>query len=377
MTDSARPGSTANAAYEVEASTAHRALPALAGVVAAGARTPIGLNAQQTGMLFRAGFPAMGYAPIGPDGADVTICLQGALKAELEAEARKQALAGAALSEVLAQLAPLTEKSTPGRVLLLLGLDPIEDTHHADERDRAVALARWLLAQCQRCFPATQLDLVLAGGAGPCAVLPSWLHKLNKGEIDLIVLGGVHSDCDRAVIARLIAEERLYADDNLDAILPGESAAFVALTSQAYARHMRLPISARLCGAGHGSEAARFHNELPSAPAQGATAAMRQATAPLEQHQLQAGWLLSDLGFEAWRMREYQTVHVRAHNVLGPPYRADNPAHRLGRLGASAVPLMTALAAEAFERRYAPSPIALITAGSETTDRGALVLTAP
>ena len=124
-------------------------------------------------------------------------------------------------------------------------------------------------------------------------------------------------------------------------------------------------------------EPARLDNELSVAQAKAATDAMREATRQLEQQALRAGWVLSDVGFEVWRMREYQSLIVRAANVLGPPYRIDLPAQRIGELGGAAGPLLLVLAAEGFRAGYAAAPIALCLLGSDSGERGAIVVAAP
>ena len=75
-------------------------------------------------------------------------------------------------------------------------------------------------------------------------------------------------------------------------------------------------------------------------------------------------------------MLEWQSVLVRCADHLGPPYRIDFPAHRIGSLGAAALPLFLALAAEAFHRGYAPAPVALLSVGSDSGERGALLVAA-
>jgi 3-oxoacyl-[acyl-carrier-protein] synthase-1 len=345
-------------------------LPVLAEVVAVGARTPIGLDACQTGMLFRAGFASMSYAPLAPEGGDITICQQSAIAADCVGRERLATLAVPALDEVLAQLADIDRGAS---VQLLLALDPIDEARAQD----AEAVAGALHAACQRRFPSATLELVARGEAGPCVALPKALAALASGEVQLIIMGGVHSDYDPTIIARLIAGERLYDDNNLDAVIPGESAAFVALTSPAFASRQKLQPMARLCGSASGMEAARFDNDVPASLARGTTATLRQATQALEESGERAGWVLSDLGFEAWRMREWQSAFVRITNVLGAPYRIDCPAQRIGTMGAAALPLFVTLAAEAFRGGYAPSPLALAFAGSEAGERGALLLSAP
>ena len=84
--------------------------------------------------------------------------------------------------------------------------------------------------------------------------------------------------------------------------------------------------------------------------------------------------MLTDLTGEMRRLHEWQSAFVRAQKVLGRPYMIDSPAQRIGYLGAVALPLSVVLAATAWEYGYAPSPIAIATAGNDGGERAALAL---
>ena len=332
----------------------------LASILAVGARTPLGLDACQTGMLFRAGYATMDEAPLGLDGEPVTVSRTAAIDEALTGADRLLALAEPALDEALAEEAarggPVQE------VRFVLGLDEAID-EAVGERVAGV-----LLSRVRRWFDGARLELV-RGGAG--SEVPAVQKALGRGRATTVIWGGVHSDHDPWAIARLVAQDRLYADDNLDAVLPGEAAAFVRLAAGAWSEGL-----ATVVGLGHGVEAARADNDLPIAPARGITAALRTATADMEAAGEQAGWVVSGVGLEAWRLREWQTLTVRARPVAGPPYRYDNPAQRMGRLGAAGMPLGLALVTEGFRRGWSPSNRALVFGGSDGGARGAAALAA-
>jgi 3-oxoacyl-[acyl-carrier-protein] synthase-1 len=330
-------------------------------VVAVGARTPLGLDACQTGMLLRAGFASMAPAPLGPEGEDVTVCHNPAL-CGTSGGARAAELGGAAIDELLDGLSDRPENT---RVRLYLAFDA-----DADDPD---GVAAEVLAHCKARFRNTELDVSLRGAGGPPLMVAQAVDALRASRADVCIVGGVHCDYDAGRIARLIAQDRLYSDDNMDALMPGESAAFIAL---AKTQHDDRALG-HVCGIGNAVAEATSDNHEPSAPARGATQCVRHAVAALARENARAGWVLSDIGFESWRLREQQTVLVRHHTVLGAPYRLDNPAQRIGDMGAAALPLCAALVCEGFTRGYAASPIALITAGSDSGERGALVLRAP
>jgi 3-oxoacyl-[acyl-carrier-protein] synthase I len=326
--------------------------PPIATLLAAGAQTPLGLDLCQTSMLLRAGFASMGEAALGAEGEGVITCRSDALAETLIGAERLVQLAEPPFAEVLDALGP-----TPARMLFVLSLDATlseADVEH---------VAGKLGAMLRKRVSEARLEVVRLGAGGGAPVVAGALSRN-----DVVLWGGVHSDHDPWAIARLVAADRLYADDNLDAVMPGEAAAFVALASGA-----RSDGIAQLFGIGHAVEAARPDNDVPAAPARGLTAAMRAATYRVDDVG-RAGWLLSDVGLETWRLMEWQTLITRAANVLTAPYRLDNPAQRLGSLGAAGAVLGLALAADGFARGHAPSPNALVLAGGDEGQRCAILL---
>jgi 3-oxoacyl-[acyl-carrier-protein] synthase-1 len=329
-------------------------------VVNVGARTAVGLDARQTGFLLRAGFPAMAEAPLAnAEGEAITMAFVPTLDGRLIGPERLVALARA----------PFEEATLPIR-------DLIAEVHVAiDEGCEEGELAAHLLqAMVERAMPAASVRVEPRGEAAPGASVPAAIRALAAHRIDAAVIGGVHSDHDPRAIAALEASGRLFSRDNLDARIPGEAAAFFVLMRAADAARRDLAPLARVLGAGTGQERARPDNDEPAYEALGMTAAVHQATAPLARGGRTAGWILTDLTSEMRRLYEWQSVFVRAQKVLGRPYLIESPAQRIGYLGAAAMPLFVAMAATAWRYGYAPSPIALATAGNDGGDRAALLL---
>ena len=105
----------------------------------------------------------------------------------------------------------------------------------------------------------------------------------------------------------------------------------------------------------------------------GLSAAVRGATKDLPD-EMRVGWALSDHNFEQRRLYEWQAMMTRTRKAWGEPLMTDSPAQRIGYLGAAALPLGVVLAAEGFTRGYAPFPLALCFAGSDTGERGSILL---
>lgn len=330
------------------------------GIVKVGARTPIGLNARQTGFLLRTGFPAMGEAPLAnAAGEAITMGFVSTLDPRLVGPERLARLAASAFEEAALPIGD-------ARTLVHIALD--------EEYAEGRAIAQQLTAVIKRVLPAAEVEIVPRGEAALGALLPEALRALSSRGAEAVILGGVHSDYDPAVIAALEERGRLFSPENLDARIPGEAAAFFVLMRDADAGRRGLAPLARVLGVGAGRERVGPEEEGPAYEAFGLTSAVRQAAEPLAKSGQRAGWMLSDLTGEMRRGREWQAAFVRAQDVLGSPYYIDSPAQRIGYLGAAALPLFVAMAATAWEYGYAPSPVALATAGGDGVERAAVVL---
>ncbi len=329
-------------------------------VVQVGARTPVGLDARQTGFLLRAGFPAMAEAPLAnAEGEAITMAFLPTLDGRMVGAERLAALARA----------PFEEAVEPIR-------DLAAEVHLAIDEGcpEAPLAARGLEAMVKRVMPSAIVRVEPRGEAAAGALVPAAIRTLEARRADFVVIGGVHSDYDPRAIAALEQSGRLFSRDNLDSRMPGEAAAFFVLTRAGEAGRHRLAPAARVIGVGAGKEKARPDNDDPAYEALGLTAAMQQATAPLAADGRTAGWLLTDLTYEMWRQYEWQSVWVRAQKVLGVPYVIEAPAQRIGYLGAAAMPLFVAIATTAWRHGYAPAPLALALVGNDGGDRAAMVL---
>ncbi len=342
-------------------------------VVSVGARTALGLDAPQTAFLLRTGVTAIHAAPlVDSQGEPVTMCYLPTLDPRCTGEDRAARLAQPALEEVFAALG-LAARALSTRLVVCLG----EADGRREDRDavaRGADLAGRIHLAAREILPDVELDVSVRGAAGAAIALGRALQSIADRRIDAVLLGGVHTDYDPAVIARLEEQGRLFTPRNLDAIIPGEAAAFVLLVREDAARAAKLPALARVVGVGTGVDRATPDNDEPAFDARGLTAAVRAAGADLTADQLKVGWSWNDLTFEMRRTYEWQAMVTRTGGLWGEPYATEWPAQRLGHLGAAALPLHMALAVEGWRRGWAPSSIAMSLVGSDGGDRGAVAL---
>ena len=347
----------------------------LGSIVAVGAITPVGLGAVDTAFSHRAAAAAMREAPLlDREGEPITMCFLPNLDPLLVGADRAFVIGRRALAEAVSGLGPAASTL---RVRLSVSLDEPFGERGPDGSPMAQAFAESLARSVSQTLPNLEVEVSARGPAGPAYLLPLLCDALASGSIDAAILGGVHTDYDPHRIAALSASDRLFRNDNLDALIPGEAAAFVVLMREGTARRLHLRAQAEIRATATGYERARPDNDESAFQAAGLTAALRTVLSPLAQGGLRAGWVLTDLTFEVFRHFELQAASVRTQRWFCEPQQVDSPAQRLGHLGAAAMPPHLVLAAEGFRRGYAPHPFAVSIAGSDTGERGAVLISAP
>jgi 3-oxoacyl-[acyl-carrier-protein] synthase-1 len=341
-------------------------------VASVGARTPLGLSAMPTAFVYRTATAAMRASPLlDPEGEPATMCFLPTLEPRSVGSERALELALPAMKEAVEALGPQTL-----RFKLWLCLDEelgIKADGRLPSRDLLDALVR-------RAASFVELEDAIATARGPATlglVLDDVVAELERGNITAAIVGGVHSDYHPARIAALAAAGRLFSVDNLDALIPGECAAFSVIMHPSAARAQRLAVRAQIHAWAATMERARPDNDVPAFEANGMTAAVRKASEPLVEHDLRCGWLLTDASFETMRAYELQAVSIRTQKLWCEPQHVDAPAQRMGYLGAAALPLHLVIAAEAWRRGWAPHARAMAQAGSDGGERAALLLSMP
>ena len=345
-------------------------MTARAVVVSLGARTPIGLKALSTGFAHRASAVSMTQsAMVDAEGEPITMCLQPTLDPYLTGIERAAKLAAPALEEALDGIA---ERAPYLRFKMLLCLDEYL------ERTAASELVTRLTKRAAAQLP--KLEDVSTSSRGPAGLgygLEKHLDELERGGIDALLIGGVHTDYDRARIDALMESRRVFKPDNLDALIPGECAAFAVLMRPSVARSNQLDPLAELHASATAIEKARPDNNASAFEAVGLTALARKIGKELSDDGLRAGWMLTDLTFETMRLYEFQAMTIRTQSMWCEPQLCDAPGQRLGYLGACAMPLHIVLCAHAWKHGWAPHGVAVSIAGSDAGERAMMTLTAP
>lgn len=343
-----------------------------------GARSPAGLNAEQTAFGIR-------FSHLSPvrtrfensHREAVGMSLLSALPPELTGVDRMVALAAPALAECLAADLRAGHGASNARPIVLLGCPaprPGFDAPSAGKVLEAVVRGAKIDADPERSAA------FAVGHAAFAVALERALAELPGARGAPVLVGCVDSYHDAEAVAFFDGEMRLQSARTPDGFLPAEGAAFVALRGGGPAR---LGPSA----AGAFGEVVLAGTDLERTVADGKPNLARAAT-ELVARAAQAlgggrearslGWYLRTTNRERHRAREERFVLTRHSHLLDPDTtQIDELAEHMGDAGAASGALMAVLVAQGFASGYAPHPTAVISLASDGPERGIVVLRAP
>jgi 3-oxoacyl-[acyl-carrier-protein] synthase-1 len=257
------------------------------------------------------------------------------------------------------------------RVALVLALPDAHREHPALRKAPPARFLQQLLARLQ--LPADGPSAVLQEGhaAGLRSVAIA-RELLASGEVDACIVGGVDSLLESTDLQRLSAAGRLHEAANPQGVVPGEGAAFVVLQRGSA---LQEPALAQVLGLGAAMEADTILGERFSVGA-GLLAAMRGALADAGVGEPSLGFRVSDLNGERYRAWEALLASTRFYRTRREHMPVWQAAACVGDTGAAAGALMLVTAAVGFSRGYAPAPLAMCEASSDSGLRAACVLAA-
>lgn len=332
-------------------------------IVALGARTPVGLNAEATAAAVRAGISRVREHPVFFDAMGETLSCgwDPLLDPEQEGAARIAELARAAFSEVVAKLGPTLPRGCP----LILVLPERRPGLEGDEEAETLATIRSFIGDFR-------LEVGPRGHVGALSALQRAQELLRQGAPTVVVLAA-DSYLDQETLHWLNDNNRLPGSAVRGACPPGEAAVALALSS---APPPRVPGASRMMvllrGIGTAQEA---RLDTPEGMlGEGLTQALRMAAADLRLPDESVDDLYGDVNGERSRTEDWGFACLRFPEL----YRMDSEHHlvvsSMGDVGAATGALGCLLAARSWERGYATGPRALIWAGSDSGLRAAAVL---
>jgi 3-oxoacyl-[acyl-carrier-protein] synthase-1 len=291
----------------------------------------------------------------------------------LPARARRMLRLGApALRSVL-------ESTGEQPVRLFLGLPQI-----------ALAEAQWLKGFALHlgkvagvAIDAPNSRVVPSGRAAGLGALELALEALERDPSTPVVVGGVDTFLDLSLLASLDAEGRILAHGVMDGFIPGEGAAFLALTSGSQSEDgavVTVEAAASASDPGHrsGTEPARgeglaqaldiLRNRLRNVAPRRAAGASRDSLRCAPVTTTFAGF-----NGESFEAKSWGVARVRHADFFAPGLLLEHPADCFGDAGAATGAILLGLAAQALGAGHRPGP-ALVWAASDGESRGCALL---
>jgi 3-oxoacyl-[acyl-carrier-protein] synthase-1 len=352
-------------------------LPNAIQLVAASARTPVGLAAEGVAASLRAGLSRvrLSRAPALDDGSDWFFALDGLLDpAQTDGAARIAEMGRSTLSDALARV----RQQYPGldseiaEIPVVVALPEERPGWMAREIDRV----RIALATVGAPGVRIRLELRPQGHAAVLAALEEALRLLMENRIKIAVVGGVDSYHDPETLAWLRENQQWLGEDSRSAFAPGEGAAFVALMRRGEGKRFNAMDGPSLLGVGMASEA-RLIKTDETCLGEGLTSAVRQAIAGLQSEKEVVDDVYCDINGERYRAEEWGFVALRLGAAFRDATVYRTPVQGCGDLGAATGAVNIVRCMQAWRRGYAKGPRALVWGSSEGGLRAAALLAAP
>ena len=340
-------------------------------VVAIGARTPVGLSAASSAAAVRAGISRYAEYPfIDARGERVVVAADRLLETRLEGQERLMPMAESVLEELETQLG---EKILyGGRLSVLLALP---ETRPGFSEGDAAWVVEFLAARFRAKTSKARVELAGRGHAGVIRAVEQAMGECSESRDNLFLVLGAESYHHADTFMWLERGRRFAQPGVRSGFTPGEGAGGLALMSAGLRRRLSLPQLAIVRGARTAQEA-RLRDSETGSFGVGMTQAVQGAVAGLDLPHESVDDVYTDINGERYRSEEWGFVALRAPMAWKTPgYKA--PSDCWGDVGAASGALGSVLAIQAFARRYARGPRALVMAGSDSGLRGAMLLQAP
>jgi 3-oxoacyl-[acyl-carrier-protein] synthase-1 len=222
-------------------------------------------------------------------------------------------------------------------------------------------------------LPCSEMNLIIEGHAAGLAAIQLAALRIESGELQSCLVGGVESYFHPDTMEWLDANRQLTGSVSRSGFVPGEGACFCLLMSASAASRRGLRPLAFVSSVSCGRETKLIKTE-DTCLGEGLTSVVREATSHLEPPQDAVTDIFCDINGERYRAEEWGFVCLRLPLRLANPLGYVSPADCWGDMGAASGPLFAMLACQAWARNYAKGPRTLLWASSEGGLRGAVLL---
>lgn len=347
----------------------------VAEIIAVGMVTPVGVAAAPAAAAVRAGIARLNESKVlNKDGEPLVMSW---VKEEhlppLSPSLEKLSAVTAHARRLLRLAAPALQEALepcpdPAAIPVFLGLrEPWPDLPAA-----GADLLKHLEHQSQRTFAISRSKVFPQGRASGLVALEQALKLLSSDKnTPFVVVGGVDSYQEPALLTRLESEGRIPTGLITDGFIPGEGAAFLLLARPGQARRLGLTPLAGLDGVGLGEEKGHRYSSDPYLGEGLAGAFARlfaQAEVPSPIRSVYAG-----LNGESFWAKEWGVAYLRNAKRFAEKVQIEHPVQSFGDPGAALGPLMVGLAVVGLQRGYREAPC-LVWCSSDRETRGAVLV---
>lgn len=345
-------------------------------IVAVGARTPLGLSAEASAAAARGGIARIQGYPYLVDDSDelLTAGVDARLDHRLHGVTRLAPLLASALQEAMAK-GPGDIIRALKKIPLLLALPEQRPGFTDNDVQKLVSeiSAPAIPSGARRAGPEIQVEVAGRGHAGALLALETAKKRLEKSPDELCLIAGVDSYLEPKTLGWLDQNRQLVRAGVRNGFHPGEAAGALLLAGSAV--RMAQPKLAMLRGVATSREARLIKGETECL-GEGLTCAIAAVTGGLRLPAEAVDAVYCDINGEKYRTEEWGFALLRNQKAVRET-RYEAPADLWGDIGAASPVLGIILAVQAWARRYARGPRALVWASSEGGLRGAAVLERP
>jgi 3-oxoacyl-[acyl-carrier-protein] synthase-1 len=256
-----------------------------------------------------------------------------------------------------------------GPVPLFLGLpERRQEARPLTDRETLAAFAEQAGVEIEL----RQSRLFPDGRAAALLALEAAARHLEEGRNELVLVGGVDTYLDLALLSGLDLEGRILSERVADGFVPGEGAAFILLRRPLRdARGEGAPRVA-LLGVGTERDPGHLYGNEP-ARGEGLSAAMTKAFDSLRSPPRPVLSIFAGFNGESFQAKEWGVARLRHSDRFGPAERIDHPADSFGDAGAAMGALLLALGYAALIRGNRKGS-SLVFASSDREQRGCALL---
>jgi len=257
-------------------------------------------------------------------------------------------------------------KRLDGSVPLFIGLPDLKPT----EAPWLVHVPAYLEKLTSIRIDRQKSAVVPHGRAAGLMALELALNTLQANPTATVIVGGVDTYLDLRLLGTLDSEGRILGPRVMDGFIPGEGAAFYALSGAgAPAPHERRVV---VHAAASAMDPGHRYGDAP-AKGEGLAAAMAQLRQRMPEPPGPIGATFAGFNGESFDAKLWGVARMRHHDFFAPAMVIDHPADKFGDAGAATGAILVALAAKSLAVGARPGP-ALVWAASDREPRACAVV---